>query len=78
MTWFGQVSTHVPQRTHSVSSIESLATMAVTSMLIGHSDVHVPHRVHFAESETSRSDGHVSVLRTARPVIMNGAIQHTE
>jgi hypothetical protein len=44
---------------------------------MGQTDVHVPHCEQFGCSGTSRSAGHATVLRSARPMIMNGAIQQT-
>jgi hypothetical protein len=75
MACWAQLSTHVPQRMHSLCSIAARWIMPWTSRLIGQLEVHFRQSLHDAGVATSRNAGHATRLRSLRPMIMNGAIQ---
>jgi hypothetical protein len=73
----GQVSTQEPQRMQAEVSSLPAFTRSATSMLMGHSRLHLPHAAQRSGSAARRSEGHANVLRIFRPITMKGAIQQT-
>ena len=75
---FGQPSTQLPHKMHSLCSILPAWTMPFTSRLIGQLVVQVLQFEQFSGAARRRRLGQAAVLRSLRPKIMNGAIQQME